>query len=64
MLSELRVEASTRGTDDIVASRQFVGVRRGDLRPERCLLASPKVGHILLQEKFTGFNLEVAQAVR
>ena len=62
-LSELYLESLTRGTDDVVATRQFVGVRRGDLRPHRFLLVSPKVGRILLREKFTGFKLEVAHLV-
>lgn len=63
LLSELYLEKSTLGSDDVVATRQFVGVWRGDLRPDRCILVSPKVGAVLRREKFTGFRLEVAHLV-
>jgi hypothetical protein len=60
LLSELWVEASSLKSEDIAATRQFVGVRRGLLRPRRCLLIRPKVARILRREKISGYKLEVA----
>lgn len=63
LLSELFVESSTRGTEDVVATKQFVGVRRGYLRPTRCILVSQRVAEVLHREGFTGFTLEVAHLI-
>ena len=62
LLSELFFDPATKGPEDVQATRHFVGVRRGLLRPHRCILVSPKVGAILIREKFTGFILEVARS--
>lgn len=64
LLSELWISASTRGMADVVATRQYVGVRRGDLRPARCLLVSPRMARLLVRKRMTGFKLEVAHLVR
>jgi len=51
------------GKSDIVASRQFIGVRRGLLRPERVILVSPKLRRLVAAERLTGCELEVAHLV-
>lgn len=63
LTSRLSIDASSVGTVDFVATRQFVGVRRGLLRPSRLLLVSQKVRHIVEQEKLRGFRLEVVDLV-
>jgi hypothetical protein len=62
LLSELWFNRSTRGVQDVQATRQFLGVRRGLLRPHHSILISPRLGEILLRERVTGFKLEVARA--
>jgi hypothetical protein len=59
-LSELWVNRSSYAGSDIVASSQFVGTRRGLLRPERFLLVSPKLHRIIEQQKLKGCKIEVA----
>jgi len=60
LLSEVTVSASTRGDSDFVSSRQFIGVRRGLLRPERVILISPKVWRLIESERIKGIDVEVA----
>jgi hypothetical protein len=38
LLSEVTIQATTRSAADFVSSRQFIGARRGLLRPERVIL--------------------------
>lgn len=63
LLSEVSVAAASRGQSDIVATRQFVGVRRGLLRPERVILISQKVRQLIVTEKLKGCEIEVAHLV-
>jgi hypothetical protein len=63
LLSEVSVHSSTVGAEDIVGSRQFVGVRRGVLRPERIVLISPKVRRVIDTGKLKGCEIEVAHLV-
>ncbi len=63
LISEVSVAASTRGTDDVILTRHFVGVRRGVLRPRRLMLVSQKVRTLLVREKLTGFEVEIAHLV-
>ena len=63
LLSEVSVSSATRGEADIIASRQFIGVRRGLLRPERVILSSPKVRQLIDSEKLKGCEVEVAHLV-
>lgn len=63
VLSEVSVKAATRGDADIVCTRQFIGARRGLLRPERIILISPKVWRLLESEKLKGWQVEVARLV-
>ncbi len=60
ILSEVTISAASRGKADFVASRQFVGVRRGLLRPQRIMLVSPKVWELISSEKLKGSAIEVA----
>jgi len=60
LLSEVSIKSSSRGDADIVCSRQFIGTRRGLLRPERVILVSPKVRRLIEAEKLKGVELEVA----
>ena len=50
-LSEVSINRSSYNGSDIVASRQFVGTRRGLLRPERFLLVSPKLQQVIREGK-------------
>lgn len=63
LLSEVSVKAATRGAADIVCTRQFIGARRGLLRPERIILISPKVWLRLESEKLKGWEVDVAHLV-
>jgi len=60
LLSELSIRAVSTTETDFVCSRQFVGVRRGHLRPRRVILASPKVHRLFEAERIKGAYFEVA----
>lgn len=60
LLSEVWVDRRSHDDIDIVASKQFVGCRRGLLRPERLIFVSPKLRHILTSENLKGFGVDVA----
>jgi hypothetical protein len=62
-LSEVFIEKDSRGSHDVVSTRQFVGVRRGVLRPRRLILVSPKVREILVAARLTGCRFDVAHLV-
>jgi hypothetical protein len=62
-LSEVSIYRSSYNGSDIIASRQFVGTRRGLLRPERFLLVSPKLRQLIKDEKLTGCEFEIAHFV-
>jgi hypothetical protein len=59
LLSEISVSSTSRGDADIVSTRQFIGVRRGLLRPEAEILLSPKVWRLLELENVNGCEVEV-----
>ena len=59
LISELTVDASIRGVEDIAVTRQFVGVRRGVLRPWRPMLVSPEVRQSLIEHRTRGWRFEV-----
>jgi hypothetical protein len=61
LLSEVTIRAMTRGDADFVSTRQFIGVRRGLLRPERVILISPKVWKLIESEKLKGVEVEIAR---
>jgi hypothetical protein len=60
LLSEMFIKSASRGDADIISTRQFVGTRRGLLRPERIILISPKVRNLIISEKIKGIENEVA----
>jgi hypothetical protein len=59
-LSEVWISRSSYTGSDIIASSQFVGTRRGLLRPERFLLISPKIQKIFEKQNVKGCKIEVA----
>jgi len=60
LLSEVFIKSASRGDVDLVCTRQFIGTRRGLLRPERIILVSPKVRRLIESEKLKGVDIEVA----
>ena len=60
LLSQVAIRSSTRGDADFVSSRQFIGVRRELLRPERVILISPEVWKLIESERLKGVDVEVA----
>ena len=63
LLSEVTIKAASRGEADIVCTRQYIGTRRGLLRPERIVLISPKLAKLIESEKIKGCGIEVAYLV-
>jgi hypothetical protein len=62
-LSEVWISRSSYDGADIVASRQFLGLRAGLLRPEHLLLVSPKLQRVIEDQRVKGCKLEVAHLV-
>lgn len=60
LLSEVYIKSGSLSNVDIINTRQFVGTRRGLLRPERIVLISPKLNRLLESEKLKGVEVEVA----
>lgn len=60
LLSEITITSASRGSADMVRTRQFIGTRRGLLRPEQLLLISPKLARLIESEKLKGCGIEVA----
>lgn len=63
LLSEISVSAVSRGGADVVCSRQFIGVRRGLLRPHRVILISPKFWKLIESDGIKGVGIEIAHLV-
>ena len=63
LLSEVTIRRTTWGDTDFISSRQFIGVRRGLLRPERLILVSPKAWKLIDAEKLKGVDVEIAHLV-
>lgn len=59
LLSEVTIKASTKPNFDIVATRQFIGCRRGLFRQHRLLLITPRLYQLLVSEKIKGFKVHV-----
>jgi hypothetical protein len=62
-MSELWISRPSYSGSDIVATSQFIGTRRGLLRPERFLLISPKLQRVIERQRLRGFKLEVVHLV-
>ncbi len=60
LLSEIFIKESTKPDLDIVATRQFIGCRRGLFRQKRLLLISPRLYRLLAAEKIKGIKVDVA----
>ena len=60
LLSEITITSASRGSADIIRTRQFIGTRRGLLRPEQLILISPKLAKLIESEKLKGCGIEVA----
>lgn len=60
LLSEVTVRKSSLVGHDISCSRQFVGSRRGLLRPEPVIFISPRLFHVLNGDKLRGIAFELA----
>lgn len=60
LLSDVWLSRESYSGCDMVASKQFIGCRRGLLRAERLLFISPKLRELLMHEKMKGFQIEVA----
>jgi hypothetical protein len=60
-LSELEVIVDSPWRYDIGSTQQFVGCRRGLLRPERILLIKNELWKILKSSKILGFDIEVVK---
>lgn len=63
LLSEVSIRSRSRPSVDIFASRQFVGVRRGVLRPERVLFVSKKLHQLIKRHELKGCQFEVVHLV-
>lgn len=59
ILSEVWVYKNSYHVNDIVCTRQFNGVRRGLLRPERSLLISNKLWSLFQLHGISGYEVEV-----
>ena len=64
LLSEVTIKVTSRGSADIVRTRQFLGTRRGLLRPEQLIIISPKLSKLIESEKLKGCGVEVAHLAK
>ena len=62
-LSELYVEEADWDGADFHITREYVGTRRGLLRPTRLIVVSPKLRKLFLEHKIKGADFEVAHLV-
>lgn len=60
LLSEVWIERSDYRGDDVLATKEFVGTRRGVLRPRPLILVTPRVWLAIRDSKLKGFSVEVA----
>lgn len=63
ILSEVWVQEHSFDQSDIVCTRQFNGVRRGLLRPERSLLISNRLWRLFQRHGISGHEVEVVHFV-
>lgn len=63
LLSELSIKRETHRDADVVCSQEFIGVRRGLLRPQRLILISPKFYQLLTSFGAKGATFEVVHLV-
>jgi hypothetical protein len=65
LLSELSISRLDfeKANADIVETRQYIGTRRGLLRPERRLIISPRFREVLVKSKVKGHSIEVVHLI-
>jgi hypothetical protein len=63
LLSELFVDANTYEGAPLVSSTQFLGVRRGLLRPRRILCVSQELWRAIERDRIKGIEVEVVHPV-
>jgi hypothetical protein len=64
LLSEVSISAANVSGADIICSRQFIGTRRGLLRPHRVILISPKFWRLIEAENVKSVGVEIAHLVQ
>jgi hypothetical protein len=63
LLSEVSIAKDSRGETDFVASKQYIGTRRGLLRPRRVILISPRIRQLLVDADVKAFETDIAHLV-
>lgn len=63
VLSEVYVHPNAVGGQDLALTSQFIGIRRGLLRPERIVLGSQALRRAVMEAKLRGFAFEIAHTV-
>lgn len=63
LLSEVSIAKASYNGADVTASCQFIGVRRGLLRPRRIILISPKMYRLLESENVKGVKTEIVHII-
>ena len=63
LISQLYLKAESWSGADINFTRQYIGCRRGVLRPERYLIVSPKIRMLVDKYKLKGFKFDIAHLV-
>ena len=63
VLSEISISRRQIWDHDVMHTRQFIGVHRGLLRPERLILVSPKTRAVIESAKFKGVDFEIVRLV-
>lgn len=58
--SEITLARDSCSALDVFSSRQFIGTRRGVLRPSREIFMSPRLRKLIVDEKLKGIGFEVA----
>lgn len=59
LVSEVHISAETRSDFDIAFTREYVGVRRGVIRPRQLLLVSQRIRALFMRHEITGYRLEI-----
>ena len=59
LLSEIWIDACSVTKADIIATQQYIGVRRDNSRPWQSLIVSPRVRELVIKEKIKGCGFKV-----
>jgi len=63
LLSELYVSKSLWDRSDFFCTREFVGIRRGALRPRPLIIVSPRVRSLFIENRIMGVAFELVHLV-